>query len=123
MSGQYKGVQSIIKEQYPHTIYVHCAAHSLNLTISTASEIQSIRNCLGIIEKFYVFFNTPKRNTVLLNYIEKSDEQPKVKTLIRLCATRWVQRYDAVSDFIQLFSYVVDSLDVIKDWNDTTATD
>lgn len=123
MSGQYKGVQSIIKEQYPHAIYVHCAAHSLNLAISTASEIQSIRNCLGIIEKFYVFFNTPKRNTVLLNCIEKSDEEPKVKTLKRLCATRWVQRYDAVSDFIKLFSYVVDSLDVIKDWNDTTATD
>eukprot|EP00102_Acyrthosiphon_pisum_P022514 XP_016659724.1 PREDICTED: zinc finger MYM-type protein 1-like [Acyrthosiphon pisum] len=52
MSGQYKGVQSIIKEQFTHAIYVHCAAHSLNLAISTASEIQSIRNCLGIIEKF-----------------------------------------------------------------------
>jgi len=68
-------------------------------------------------------FNTPKRNTVLLNCIEKSNEEPKVQTLKKLCATRWVQRYDAVSDFIQLFSYVVNSLDVIKDWNDTTFTD
>ncbi|KAF0702938.1 52 kDa repressor of the inhibitor of the protein kinase-like isoform X3, partial [Aphis craccivora] len=106
MSGQYKGVQSIIKAQYPHAIYVHCAAHSLNLAISTASEIQSIRNFLGIIEKFYVFFNTPKRNTVLLNCIEKSDEEPKVKTL---------------KDCVQQDG--LDSLDVIKDWNDTTATD
>jgi len=34
-----------------------------------------------------------------------------------------VQRYGAVSDFIQLFSFVVDSLDIIKDWNDITVTD
>ncbi|XP_060845700.1 uncharacterized protein LOC132925309 [Rhopalosiphum padi] len=95
MSGQYKGVQAIIKKKYPKAMYVHCAAHSLNLAVSTASGIQPIRNCLGIIEKYYVFFNTPKRQNVLLTNIENSNEDPKVKTLKRLCATRWVQRYDA----------------------------
>lgn len=59
-------------------LYVYCAAISHNLAISTASEIQSIRNSLGIIEKLYVLFNIPKRNTILLNCIEKSNEDPKV---------------------------------------------
>ncbi|KAF0750221.1 52 kDa repressor of the inhibitor of the protein kinase-like isoform X3, partial [Aphis craccivora] len=123
MSGQYKGVQAIIKKNYPKAIYVHCAAHSLNLAVSTASGIQPIRNCLGIIEKYYVFFNTPKRQNVLLTNIENSDEDPKVKTLKRLCATRWVQRYDAVTDFIELFAFVVESLENISNWNDSTATE
>lgn len=123
MSGQYKGVQAIIKKKYPKAIYVHCAAHSLNLAVSTASGIQSIRNCLGVIEKYYVFFNTPKRQNVLLTNIENSDEDPKVKTLKRLCATRWVQRYDAVTDFIELFAFVVESLENISNWNDSTATE
>lgn len=123
MSGQYKGVQAIIKKKYPKAIYVHCSAHSLNLAVSTASGIQPIRNCLGVIEKYYIFLNTPKRKNVLFTCIENSNENPKVKTLKRLCATRWVQRYDAVSDFIELFSFVVESLQNITNWNDFTATE
>jgi len=42
MSGKFKGVQAIIREQYPQAIYVHCAAHSLNLAVSTASNIKPI---------------------------------------------------------------------------------
>ncbi|KAL4123003.1 hypothetical protein QTP88_015236 [Uroleucon formosanum] len=99
------------------------ATHSLNLAVSTASGIQPVRNCLGIIEKYYVFFNTPKRQNVLLTNIENSNEDPKVKTLKRLCATRWVQRYDAVTDFIELFAFVVESLENISNWNDSTATE
>ncbi|XP_050065451.1 zinc finger MYM-type protein 1-like [Aphis gossypii] len=123
MSGQFKGVQVIIKNKYPKAIYVHCAAHSLNLAGSTASGIQPIRNCLGIIKKYYVFFNTTKRQNVLLTNIENSDKDPKVKTLKRLCATRWVQRYDAVTDFIELFEFAVESLENISNWNDSTATE
>ncbi|XP_060845783.1 52 kDa repressor of the inhibitor of the protein kinase-like [Rhopalosiphum padi] len=52
-----------------------------------------------------------------------SNEDPKVKTLKRLCATRWVQRYDAVTDFIELFVFVVESLENISNWNDSTSTE
>lgn len=86
------------------------AAHSLNLAVSTASGIKPIRKCLGTIEKYYIFFNTPKRENVLFACIENGNENLNVKTLKILCATRWVQRYDAVTDFIELFALVVESL-------------
>lgn len=123
MSGKYKGVQAIVREKYPKAIYVHCAAHTLNLAVLKASNIQPIRNCLGIIEKLYDFFNTPKRNNVLLNCIENSNELPNAKTLKRLCTTRWIQKYDAVSDFAELFPYVMDALDNISIWHDSSGTD
>jgi hypothetical protein len=41
-SGKYKGVQAIVN--YPKAIYVHCAAHTLNLAVTKASNIQPIRN-------------------------------------------------------------------------------
>ncbi|XP_022177424.1 52 kDa repressor of the inhibitor of the protein kinase-like [Myzus persicae] len=107
MSGKYKGVQAIVREEYPKAIYVHCAAHTLNLAVSKASNIQPIRNCLSIIEKLYDFFNTPKRNNVLLNCIKNANETPNAKTLKRLCATRWIQRYDAVNDFAELFPFLL----------------
>nr|CAI5856524.1 unnamed protein product [Callosobruchus analis] len=65
MSGVFKGVQALIASQYNTALYVHCASHSLNLALSNASEVQAIRNCVGIIEKVYAFFNTPKRQLVL----------------------------------------------------------
>lgn len=123
MSGQFQGVQAQIRSKYPKALYVHCAAHSLNLAVSTASNIKPVRNCLGIIEKLYVFFNTPKRNTVLLSAIENGNTDQKVKTLKRLCATRWVQRYDSINDFVELFEFVVNALECISNWNDSSATD
>lgn len=124
MSGKFKGVQAYIQKKYPQAIYVHCAAHSLNLAVSTASNIKPIRNCLGILEKMYTFFNKPKRSNVLIQEIDKSDLEPKVKTLKRLCATRWVQRYDAVNDFVELFPFVVTALQVISsEWNDISGSD
>jgi hypothetical protein len=68
-NGKYKGVQAIVRESYPKAIYVHCAAHTLNLAVSRASNILSIRNCLGIIEKLDDLFNSPKCKNVLLNCI------------------------------------------------------
>ncbi|XP_029348431.1 52 kDa repressor of the inhibitor of the protein kinase-like [Acyrthosiphon pisum] len=123
MSGKYKGVQAIVREEYPKAIYVHCAAHTLNLAVSKASNIQPIRNCLSIIEKLYDFFNTPKRNNVLLNCIKNANETPNAKTLKRLCATRWIQRYDAVNDFAELFPFVMDALDNISISHDLSGTD
>lgn len=54
MSGKRRDVQSYVQTQFPKAVYVHCAAHSLNLA---ASDVQQIRNCLGVIEKMY---NAPK---------------------------------------------------------------
>lgn len=123
MSGQFNGVQAQIRAIYPKAIYVHCAAHSLNLAVSTACNIQPIRNCLSIIEKLYVFFNTPKRQNILLSCIENSDTEIRIKKLKRLCATRWVQRYDAIHDFIELFDFVLEALEIISDWKDSYATE
>ncbi|XP_050062925.1 52 kDa repressor of the inhibitor of the protein kinase-like [Aphis gossypii] len=122
MAGHMQGVQAHVRAMYPKALYIHCAAHSLNLAVSTASNIKPIRNCLGIIEKLYVFFNTPKRNNVLLSCIENSDTDIKVKTLKRLCVTRWVQRYDAVHDFVELFEFVLESLETISEWNDSSGS-
>lgn len=73
MSGRFKGTQKIVRETCPKALYVHCAAHSLNLAVSTSCDIQAIRNSLGLVEKMYCFLNTPKRKNVLLSVINESD--------------------------------------------------
>ena len=56
MSGQFNGVQTHIIKHYPLAHYIHCSSHSLNLAISDACGIQSIRSCTGTIQKVCAFF-------------------------------------------------------------------
>lgn len=71
MRGLFNGVQAIIKQSYPLALYLHCFSHSLNLAIFDACDVKSIRNAVGIIQTVCSFFNTPKRQAVLQNAIEK----------------------------------------------------
>jgi len=103
MSVQFKGVKSIIQ--------------------TSALDLQPIRNYLGVIEKLYCFYNTPKCKNALFEAINNGDSTPSTRSLKLLCATRWVQRYDAVNDFVQLFLYVVASLENMGNWKDVTAVD
>lgn len=59
----------------------------------------------------------------MLNEIDESDLDLKSKSLKRLCATRWVERYTAINDFAELFSCVNGALEKISEWKDSTATD
>ena len=58
MSGQHRGVQSIVKEAYPNAHYVHCYAHQLNLVLQQAtSQIDSVRVFFADLNAFSVFFS------------------------------------------------------------------
>lgn len=61
MSGKFSGVQTIIRERYPTAIYVHCAAHSLNLVLAVCTEIPEIRNFYGMASKVYTFLIRPNK--------------------------------------------------------------
>nr|CAI5828559.1 unnamed protein product [Callosobruchus analis] len=119
MSGNFRGTQAIINNKYPKALYVHCTSHSLNLALSNAAEVPSIRNCFGITEKIYVFFNTPKRQSILQKIVDNtvSDGGQKHK-LKQLCPTRWVQRHDAVLVVAKLLPAVAAALEEVKSWED-----
>ena len=66
MSGKTNGAAAHITSQFPFALYVHCASHSLNLTInltvvSSLKEV-SVRNMIGIVNRVSIFFSAhPKR--------------------------------------------------------------
>ncbi|KAG5882840.1 hypothetical protein JTB14_022351 [Gonioctena quinquepunctata] len=118
MSGQLKGTQVCIAKHYPTALYVHCAAHNLNLTISGASEIPPIRNCMGTIGKVYTFFNTPKRQQVLQHQVHSLLPESHSGKLKQMCPTKWIQRHDSVMIMVQLLKPVHAVLQEISLWKD-----
>lgn len=51
MAGKFKGVQASIKEKQSLALYIHCASHKLNLAISKACSMRSIRNAVGLVKE------------------------------------------------------------------------
>ena len=58
MSGQHRGVQSIVSEAYSNAHCVHCYAHQLNLVLQQAtSQIDNVRVFFAHLNSFSVFFS------------------------------------------------------------------
>jgi hypothetical protein len=94
MSGVYSGVQARIALQQPKAVYVHCAAHNLNLALNDAvSDVTEVRNFIGHVEQIYVFFG---HSICRWNLLSTQYESGSNVTLKRLCPTRWSSRYDCL---------------------------
>ena len=92
MSGQFKGVQTEIKEICPNATYVHCSSHCLNLSISKASNVQAIRNCVGNVSGTITSINSSaKRLSRFIAKIEETIPGSQRKRLLRLFETRWTE--------------------------------
>ena len=117
MSGRLNGAQVHIREVIPTALFVHCAAHSLNLAVSNSYSLSSIRSCMGRIASVYNnFFNTPKRQNVLRKAIVEVLPASGSQKLVQVCATRWVDRHESVSVFSSLQDAVVEALAEISSW-------
>lgn len=83
MSGKLGGVQTKIKETYPHANFIHCYAHQLNLILQkAASQHKPIKIFFANLHAFSSFFGrSPKRTAVL-------DMVVKVR-LPKAAPTRW----------------------------------
>ncbi|GBN86768.1 repressor of the inhibitor of the protein kinase [Araneus ventricosus] len=111
MRGQFRRVQASIKEKLPLALYTHCSSHSLNLYLSDASNIPSIRNCMGVIKEVCRFFHmSAKRTEILKSMISDCCPEQKKKKLISLCETRWVERHDSVFLFKDILEPILFSL-------------
>lgn len=60
MSGKFKGAQSITCSLFLEALYAHWAFLALNLTVGNATDVQILRNSIGVLKKICGFLNTPK---------------------------------------------------------------
>ncbi|XP_060865953.1 52 kDa repressor of the inhibitor of the protein kinase-like [Metopolophium dirhodum] len=114
MSGQFRGVRTIISEKYPKAQFIHCSAHTLNLVLAHSCEIPMIRNCIGTIKTVINFF----RQSALLDGLLKDAAESAGAihlNLVSLCETRWTEKHLAVERFAEMFSVVTEALQALQD--------
>lgn len=114
-SGNISGVHERIQELYPKAIYVHCAAHRLNLVLSQSTNVPNIRNSFGVVgEITNLFRNNPQANDLLKEKISSMLPSSKKTRLTGLCQTRFIERQVAITDFLELFPAIVESLEELS---------
>lgn len=111
MSVIYSGVQTRIKEIEKNALYIHCAAHNLNLVINDAmSGVQEISNFFAILQEVYLFFGLSINRWNILTHITG---ESKV-TLKKLNPPRWAGRVLSCIGLKMRFLDVIKALDKIN---------
>lgn len=121
MSGRFRGVRRIIMDKYPRALFVHCAAHTLNLVLAHSCEIPMIRNCIGTIKSIINFFRQSPLRDGLLKKTADEIGAPH-STLISLCETRWTEKHSAVERFAEMFPVVLATLQALQETGRDVAT-
>jgi len=116
MGGHLNGVRTAIQEQYPMALYVHCAAHSLNLALSKSCTVPLIRNSVGMLKEVEKFFrSSAQRSEVLKSKISEEMPTSRHSQLISMCDTRWVERHESISRFVEMYTPVVHALEELEE--------
>ena len=107
MSGAVAGCRSLIQQEAPMAVYFHCAAHRLNLAIVSACNVQAFKNTEAYIGEMARFFSySAKRQRLLDKAMDSLSSPPNAKKLKDACRTRWIQRIDSYTVFLELLPAV-----------------
>ena len=110
MSGSYGGVQRFINDKQPLAVYVHCAAHNLNLVVNHAvSAVRNAQTFFTTLQELYVFFGHSIRRWDLLSSITGESQV----TLKKLNPTRWAGRLSSLMGIKHRYCDVMKALTAI----------
>ena len=97
MSGIRNGVQALVKQEVPKALYVHCLAHSLDLSVQVIQKCELMRNVMDFIYQLVQLIRfSPKRFTIFESLRKEATvatEESLALTLRTLCPTRWTVRH------------------------------
>ncbi|XP_008187270.1 52 kDa repressor of the inhibitor of the protein kinase-like [Acyrthosiphon pisum] len=103
-----------IQKSCKNALHSSWSNHALNLLISKSSNVQLVRNIMGIIQEVLSFFNQSSKRSFVL---KKSLKGCK-RSLTSLCDTRWVERHDSIFEFQSNFKNIILCLESISEWDE-----
>ncbi|CAH1153707.1 unnamed protein product [Phaedon cochleariae] len=118
MTSLVRGAVQQIQKTAKYAVHTPCANHALNLSISKSSNVQSVRNSVGIVQEILTFFNSSSKRSYILKNVLKGNK----RTLSSLCETRWIERHDSFIQFQTCLPEIIEALTSISEWNDAVSS-
>ncbi|KAK3919252.1 LOW QUALITY PROTEIN: 52 kDa repressor of the inhibitor of the protein kinase, partial [Frankliniella fusca] len=115
MMSEVCGAVSEIQKVAKNAVRTPCFNHKLNLSILQSSTVTPIRNSVATMKECISFFNaSAKRHMVIRQHLGHG--------LSGLCETRWVERHDGVLQFAHDLPKILDALEEISTWDDSSTS-
>ena len=112
-SGKHKGVQSLLKRNSPHALYVHCHCHLLQLAcVQAANNTAGIKHVYTTLTSLWKFFHYSPKRTERLKEIQHVINLPELK-MIKPSDTRWLSHERCVKAVKESYSALVYALNDI----------
>ncbi|CAF3819629.1 unnamed protein product, partial [Rotaria sp. Silwood1] len=124
MSGCVAGVHVYLKKYMPNSVYVHCAAHRLNLVISdTCKVVCYVSDYFSIVSQIYTFFTESGVANIYFKQAQIDLGLVRSSTLKLWTITRWDSRWIAIDSIVNNFPAIVRALrDLSEDGSGTRST-
>ena len=118
MSDTRNGVQALFKRESPHTLYVHCLAHSLNLCVKEVTRAcDIIRDTMSFVYELTQLIKMSPKRLSLFDSLRKEitfNTGEITPNLRMLCPTRWTVRHGSIGSILRNYSILQNALDEIK---------
>lgn len=121
MSGVHSGVQAEMKRQQPLALYMHCAAHCVNLITQSACQSSPlIRDALQWVHELGTLSKLSGKFKGMFSAAVASSEGPSA-SLRPLCPTRWTVKGPAIRAVLSQYESVLSSLEEMGANNSTSS--
>ena len=127
MSGVRNGVQALMKKEADHCLYVHCFAHSLNLSVQDVTKrCELLRDCMDFIFQLVQLIKFSPKRLSLFERVRKQvtlaeGDSALTPSLRTLCPTRWTVRHSAIDGILTNYQALMSTLHVVQQGYDEYA--
>lgn len=120
MSGNYKGLQSRIRDLNPQAVFIWCHAHRFNLVVKDAvSSSCNAVDMFGNLESLYAFLWCSKKRAAIfrenqLKTNSEKNQKNQIHAIQRITTTRWGSHSAALNVVLKFHDAVIITLKTIR---------
>ena len=115
LSGKRNGVQSLLKKNSPHALYVHCHCHLLQLAcVQASNHTPGIKHVYTTLTTLWKYFHYSPKRTERQKAVQCVLDLPELK-VIKPSDTRWLAHERCVKAVKESYSAIVHALNDIYD--------
>ena len=112
-SGKHNGVQSLLKKDSPHALFVHCHCHLLQFAcVQAANATSGIKHVYVTLTTLWKFFHYSSKRAECLKVVQRVLDLPELK-IVKLSDTRWLAHERCVKAVKASYSAIVNALNKI----------
>ena len=112
-AGKKSGVQARLKKHAPHSVFVHCHCHKLQLAcVQSANSTEGIKHVYTTLTTLWKFFHYSPKRCQNLKEIQKVLDIPEPK-IVKPSDTRWLSHEKCVSTMKKCYGAIVSALETI----------